>query len=58
MAQMNLSTKQKQTHRLWKQTYGYQRGQVEGGMDQGSGIGIGGSTPYSVIIYIGKESGK
>ena len=27
---MNLSTKQKQTHRLRKQTYGYQRGKVGG----------------------------
>ena len=25
---MNLFTKQKQTHRLQKQTYGYQRGKV------------------------------
>ena len=28
MIQMNLPAEQKQTHRLWKQTYGYQRGQV------------------------------
>ena len=28
--QMNLFTKQKQYHRLWKQTYGYQRGNVVG----------------------------
>ena len=27
---MNLFTKQKQTHRLRKQTYGYQRGKVAG----------------------------
>ena len=27
---MNLVTKQKQTHRLRKQTYGYQRGKVVG----------------------------
>ena len=26
---MNLFTKQKQTHRFRKQTYGYQRGKVE-----------------------------
>ena len=26
---MNLFTKEKQTHRLQKQTYGYQRGKVE-----------------------------
>ena len=30
MIQMNLFTNQKQTYRLWKQTYGYQRGKVEG----------------------------
>ena len=29
MIQMNLFTKQKQTHRFQKQTYGYQRGKVE-----------------------------
>ena len=43
MIQMNLLTKKKQTHRHRKQTYGYQRGQVEGGvgeMDWGFGIGI------------------
>ena len=28
---MNLFTKQKQTHRLRKQAYGYQRGKVGGG---------------------------
>ena len=31
MIQMNLFTKQKQTHRLWEQNYGYQRGKVGGG---------------------------
>ena len=32
LTQMNLLTKQKQTHRCWKQTYGYQRGkEVEEG---------------------------
>ena len=30
MIQMNLFTKQKQTHRLRKQTYGYQREKVSG----------------------------
>ena len=29
--QMNLFTKQKQTHRLQKQTYGYQRGNMRAG---------------------------
>ena len=29
MREMNLFTKQKQIHRLRKQTYGYQRGEVE-----------------------------
>ena len=33
MIQMNLFTKQKQTHRLRKQTYGYQRGKL-GGRDK------------------------
>ena len=27
---MNLFAEQKQTHRLWKQTFGYQRGEVVG----------------------------
>ena len=30
MIQMNLSTKQEETHRRRKQTYGYQRGNREG----------------------------
>ena len=29
--QVNLLIKQKQTHSLWKQIYGYQRGKVGGG---------------------------
>ena len=33
--QMNLSAAQKQTHKLWKQIYGYQKGQVVGG-----GLGV------------------
>ena len=33
MIQMNLFTKQKQTHRLRERTYGYQRGRV-GGRDR------------------------
>ena len=33
MIQMNLFTKQKETHRLRKETYGYQRGNV-GGRDK------------------------
>ena len=33
MIQMNLFTKQKQTHRIRKQIYGYQRGKV-GGRDK------------------------
>ena len=37
---MNLFTKQKQTHRLGKQTYGYQRGNVggEGGIIRSLGL--------------------
>ena len=30
MIQMNLFTRQKETHRSQKQTYGYQRGNVQG----------------------------
>ena len=30
---MNLFAEQKQTHRLWKQIYGYQMEQLGGGMD-------------------------
>ena len=38
---MNLFTKHKQIHRLRKQTYGYQRrNMVQGGINQGLGIGI------------------
>ena len=33
MIQMNLITKQKQTHRHRKQTYGYQRGKGGGGIN-------------------------
>ena len=33
MVQMNLFTKQKQIHRLQKQTYGYQKGKVGGGIN-------------------------
>ena len=34
---MNLFTKQKQTHRLQKQTYGYHRGKVRGCIKLGAG---------------------
>ena len=34
MIQVNLFTKQKQTHRLGKHTYGYQRGKGAGGRDK------------------------
>ena len=35
--QTNLAAKQKQTHGLWKQIYGYQRGQAGEGRD---GLGV------------------
>ena len=38
MIQMNLFTKQKQTHRLRRQTYGYQRGKVAWGINWEFGI--------------------
>ena len=77
MIKMNLFTKQKkQTHRLQKQTYGFQRGKV--GERDGLGLGrstwtswymewmvnedllysTGNPTQYSVLTYVGKESGK
>ena len=34
MIQINLFTKQKHTHRLQKQIQGYQRGKVEGGINE------------------------
>ena len=37
---MNLFTKQKQTYRYRKQTYGYQRGNTVGGINQELGINI------------------
>ena len=33
MIQMNLFIRQKQTHRSWKQTYGYQRGKAGVGIN-------------------------
>ena len=44
---MNLFTKQKQTHRHRKQTYGYQRGTVGGGINYEFGINI-----YTTLLYI------
>ena len=38
MIQMNLFTKQKQIHRHRKQAYGYQRGNVGGGINQEFGF--------------------
>ena len=43
---MNLFKKQKQTHRLRKQTYGYQRGKVGGGINWEVGINI------DTLLYI------
>ena len=40
MAQMNLFTKQKQSHRRRKQTYGYQGGKGGGGINWEIGIDI------------------
>ena len=40
MIQMNLFTKYKQTHRLRKQSYGYQRGKEGGGINWEFGINI------------------
>ena len=62
---MNLFKKQKQTHRLQKQTYGYQRGRVggEGGIGKWNMewminrdllYSTGKSTQCSVITYMEK----
>ena len=62
---MNLFTKQKQTHRLRKQTYGYQRGKGGRGINQEVKdlvlinkdlvYSTVNSTQYAVITYMGKE---
>ena len=46
---MNLFTKQKQTYRYRKQTYGYQRGDVGGGINQDLGINI------HTLLYIDNQ---
>ena len=46
MIQMNLFTKQKQTHRLREGTYGYQWGRVWGGIDWEFGIDM------STVLYL------
>ena len=38
MKQMNLFTKQEQTHRLWKQSYGYLSHKDEEGLEKGWGV--------------------
>ena len=50
MIQKKLFNKQKQTHRLRKQTYGYQRREVGGGMDWETGINI------YILLYIKQVS--
>ena len=40
LIQMNLFTKQKQTHRCRKQIYGYQKGKIRGGINQEFGSNI------------------
>ena len=37
---MNLPVEQKQTHSLWKQTYGYESGQVAVGEGWTEGLGF------------------
>ena len=51
---MNLSTKQKQTHRHREQTYGYQRGKVEVGRDK---LGVRDQLIYTTIYKIDKQQG-
>ena len=53
MMQMNLFTKQKQTHRHRKQTYGYQRGKM-GGKDK---LGVWDWQVHSTIFKINNQQG-
>ena len=53
MIQMNLFPKQKETHRLQKQTYGYQRGKV-GRRDK---LGVWDSHIHSTIYEIDNQQG-
>ena len=69
---MNLLTEQKQSHRCRKQTYGYQWGKWQGGINWKIRINTyikqttnkdllystGNPTQYSVMTYTGKESRK
>ena len=55
MIQMNLSTKQKQTHRLRKQTYGYQRGNVLRGEGINKEFGINLYTLLYIKQIINKD---
>ena len=52
---MNLSTKQKQTHRLRKQTYGYQRGNVVRGEGINKEFGINLYTLLYIKQIINKD---
>ena len=49
---MNLFTKQKQTHRHRKQTYGYKRGKGQGGINQEIGSNI------YMVLYIKQIANK
>ena len=49
---MNLFTKQKQTHRHRKQTYGYQRGNMGGGINQEFWNNI-----YTLVYKVDKQQG-
>ena len=53
MIQLNLFIKQKQTHRLRKQIYGYQRGRVGKRDKLGSGVNI--YTPLHIKQIINKD---
>ena len=50
--EMILFTKQKQTHRHRKQSYGYQRGRVGGGINYEFGINI-----HTTVRIINKQQG-
>ena len=53
MTQMNLFTKQKQTHRLRKKPYGYRRGKVR----EKDKLGVWDWPIYTTIFKIGNQQG-
>ena len=56
MIQMNLFTKQKQTHRLRKQTHGSQRGKILGGVGRDN-LGVWDWHVHTTVFKIDNQQG-